>query len=121
MFGLSDDRERARRIGKRMRELREEKGLSLTQVARETGVSAGTIKRFEDFAQSELGDKLARFEPWGMEYLERWLNGTLTPDIIVKHDLQRVLERDPALSRDQVREILAEFYEIYERVRGRGA
>jgi transcriptional regulator with XRE-family HTH domain len=120
MFGLIDDLERVQRIGKRLRERREQGGLSYTQVARETGVSAGTIRRFEEVAVNGPGEKPMRFEPWGVEYLERWLDDTLTPDIVVKHDLQRVLERDPALNRKQIREILSEFYEIYERVRNRG-
>lgn len=119
MFELIGDRQRGQRIGQGLRERREQKGLSLAQVARETGVSAGTIKRFEDFAVDGPADKPFRYEPWGAEFLERWLDGTLTPDIIVKHDLQRVLERDPGLSRKQVREILPEIYEIYERARGR--
>lgn len=119
MFNLLDDQQRGQRIGKALREQRRQKGLSLAQVARETGVSASTIKRFEDFAAGGPTDKPFRYEPWGAEFLERWLDGTLTPDIIVKHDLQRVLERDPGLSRKQVQEILPEFYEIYERTRGR--
>lgn len=120
MFDFLDDLDRAQRVGSRMRALREQKALSLAQVARETGVSAGTIKRFEDVAEHGPGDKRFRYEPWGAEYLERWLDGTLTPDIIVKHDLQRTLERDPGLNRTQIRELLPQLYELYERVRGRG-
>lgn len=119
MFDFGDDEQRAQRIGSRMRALREERQLSLAQVARETGVSAGTIKRFEDYAADGTNGGRFRYEPWGAEYLERWLDGTLTPDIIVKHNLQRVLERDPGLNRAKLREILPQFYEIYERVRSR--
>jgi hypothetical protein len=95
------------------------RGLTLAQVARETGVSAGTIKRFEGFAMSGPTERAFHYEPWGAEYLERWLDGTLTPDIRVWHDLQRILDRDPVLSRRQIQEILPRFYEIYERVRER--
>ncbi len=106
-------------MGNAVRERRWQGGLSLAQVARETGVSAGTIKRFEDFATGGPAGKRFRYCPWGAEFLERWLDGTLTPDIIVKHDLRRVLERDPGLSRKQVRKILPEFHDIHERMRRR--
>jgi transcriptional regulator with XRE-family HTH domain len=117
MFELLDDQDRARVIGQRMRERRERDGLSLTRVARETGVSGSTIKRFEDVAANDAPGKPFRYEPWGAEYLERWLDGTFTPEVRTLHDFQRVLERDPGLSRDQVRAILPEIYAIYQRVR----
>lgn len=117
MYGLHDDQERAKRIGERLRERREREKLTLAQVAKQTGVSSGTIKKFEQFAAGEI-DGSIRYEPWGAEYLERWLDGTLTPDIRTKHDIQRILERDSSLSKQQVRSLVAEMWAAYDRVRG---
>lgn len=120
MFGLHDDQERARTIGTLTRERRERDGLSLADVARETGVSAGTIKRFEQFAEDHQPGKPIRYEPWGAEYLERWLAGTLTAEIILKHDIQRLLERNDALSRKQIRWVLPQIYGILDNALGKG-
>ncbi len=116
MYGLHDDEERTRRIGRDLRARRERDGLSLPQVAKQTGVSSGTIKRFEQFGAGELAGPF-RYEPWGAEYLERWLDGNLTPDIRTKHDIQRILERDTLLSREQVKVLVAEMWAAYDRVR----
>lgn len=116
MFGLHDDQERAKHIGQRMRELRERENLSLAQCAKQTGVSSGTIKRFEQFAAGEIAGPF-RYEPWGAEYLERWLDGTMTPEVRTKHDIQRILERDTSLSKKQVKLLVAEMWAAYDRQR----
>ncbi|MCA9835104.1 MAG: hypothetical protein KC435_14210 [Thermomicrobiales bacterium] len=96
--------------------LREHENLTLAQCAKDTGVSSGTIKRFEQFAAGEITSHF-RYEPWGAEYLERWIDGTLTPEIRTKHDIQRILERDTSLSRGQVKTLVAEMWAAYDRVR----
>lgn len=100
MYGLHDDQERAKRVGKRLRDRREQENLPLTQVAKQTGVSSGTIKQFEQFASGEISGPF-RYELCGAEYLERWLDGTMTPDVRTMHDIQGILERDSSPSKKQ--------------------
>ncbi len=94
--------------------------MTLADVARATGVSAGTIKRFEQFAERGASSEPFRYEPWGAEYLERWLDGTLTPDIVLKHDIQRLLERNGTLNKKQIRQVLPQIFEILDRARHSG-
>ena len=88
-------------LGRAIRRKREETGLSLRDVADETGVSASTLSRIENGTGKPDADNIARLTAWLNVPMERIMGGTrlegdeskpvvyfpqeATPDIVEAH------------------------------------
>src|SRR5436305_5196325 len=79
-------------LGTAVRRRREEKGLSLRDVAEETGVSASTLSRIENGAGKPDADNIARLTTWLDMPIERVMHhanrtaGELAPVIYYPHE-----------------------------------
>ncbi|HEV2706573.1 MAG TPA: helix-turn-helix transcriptional regulator [Pyrinomonadaceae bacterium] len=67
-------------LGRAIRRKREELGLSLRDVADETGVSASTLSRIENGTGKPDADNIARLTGWLNMPMERVMSGRATTD-----------------------------------------
>jgi transcriptional regulator with XRE-family HTH domain len=67
-------------LGRAIRRKREELGLSLRDVADETGVSASTLSRIENGTGKPDADNIARLTGWLNMPMERVMSGRATSD-----------------------------------------
>jgi transcriptional regulator with XRE-family HTH domain len=61
------------RVGLKLRRLREERGISVEELAKKSGISATTIRVVERGAREARGDTVARLaQPLGLTFDEVW-------------------------------------------------
>jgi transcriptional regulator with XRE-family HTH domain len=124
-------------LGRAIRRKREEQGLSLRDVADETGVSASTLSRIENGTGKPDADNIARLTAWLNVPMERIMSGRATdgdearpvvyfpqetmPDIVEAHlRADRNLTPDTAKALSELfRVAYAQFSHPGEETRGR--